>query len=100
MVIRRRRANDLAQVGLGSAQREDDAAPARKEGRAAAEIQVTEARMLTRLEQAEILRQVKLVLALQRRNRAGVLNSRMTEESEKQSNAKALENFADFLKEF
>ena len=28
------------------------------------------------------------------------LSSRMTEESEKQSNAKALETFADFLKEF
>ena len=40
--------------------------------------------MLSRLEQAEILRQVK----------------RITEESEKQSNAKALETFADFLKEF
>ena len=56
--------------------------------------------MLTRLEQAEIVRQVKRILALQRRNRAGVLNSRMTEKSEKQSNAKALDNFADFLKEF
>ena len=56
--------------------------------------------MLTRLEQAEIVRQVKFILALQRRNRAGVLSSRMTEQSEKQSNAKALENFADFLKEF
>jgi ribosomal protein L18E len=58
-----------------------------------------EARMLSRLEQAEILRQVKNLLAVQRRNRTWVLSSRMTEESEKQSNAKALENFADFLKE-
>ena len=56
--------------------------------------------MLSRLEQAEILRQVKRMLALQRRNRSSVLSSRMTEESEKQSNAKALETFADFLKEF
>jgi hypothetical protein len=56
--------------------------------------------MLTRLEQAEIVRQVKRILALQKRNRSSVLNSRMTEESEKQSNAKALDDFADFLKEF
>jgi hypothetical protein len=56
--------------------------------------------MLSRLEQAEIVRQVKCILALQRRNRTSVLSSRMTEESEKQSNAKALENFVDFLKEF
>lgn len=56
--------------------------------------------MLTRVEQAEIVRQVKRILALQRRNRSSVLSSRMTEQSEKQSNAKALENFADFLKEF
>jgi ribosomal protein L18E len=55
--------------------------------------------MLTRLEQAEIMRQVKNLLAVQRRNRTSVQSSRMTEESEKQSNAKALENFADFLKE-
>ncbi len=55
--------------------------------------------MLTRLEQAEIMRRVKNLLAVQRRNRTSVQSSRMTEESEKQSNAKALENFADFLKE-
>jgi hypothetical protein len=61
---------------------------------------VTEARMLNRLEQAEILRQVKRILALQRRNRSWVLASRMTEDSEKQSNDRALEDFADFLKEF
>ena len=61
---------------------------------------MTEARMLNRLEQAEILRQVKNLLAAQRRNRTSVLSGRMTEESEKQSNVKALENFADFLKEF
>jgi hypothetical protein len=100
MEQRRRRAGHLAQVGLDPTKREDDAAPAREEDRATAEIQVTEARMLTRLEQAEILRQVKNLLAGQRRNRTSVLSSRMTEESEKQSNAKALENFADFLKEF
>jgi len=35
--------------------------------------------MLTRLEQAEILRQVKNLLAGQRRNRTSVLSSRMTE---------------------
>jgi hypothetical protein len=93
---RRGRANNLAQVGLDPTVREDDAAPAREEGRAAAEVQI----MLTRLEQAEIVRQVKRILALQRRNRAGVLSSRMTEKSERVSNAKALENFADFLKEF
>jgi len=56
--------------------------------------------MLSRLEQAEIVRQVKCILALQRRNRTSVLSSRMTEESEKQSNAKALENFVYCLKEF
>ena len=61
---------------------------------------MTEARMLNRLEQAEILRQVKRILALQRRNRSWVLASRMTEDSEKQSNDRALEDFADFLKEF
>jgi hypothetical protein len=89
------RANDLAQVGLDAPIREDGAAPAREEDRATAEIQI----MLTRLEQAEIMRQVKNLLAVQRRNRTSVQSSRMTEESEKQSNAKALENFADFLKE-
>ena len=61
---------------------------------------MTEARMLNRLEQAEILRQVKRILALQRRNRSWVLASRMTEDSEAQSNTRALEDFADFLKEF
>ena len=55
--------------------------------------------LLNRLEQAEILRQVKRVLALQKRNRSSVLSSRMTEESEKASNKKALEELADILKE-
>lgn len=96
MDTKRGRAGHLAQVGLDPAKREDGPTPARKKSRAAAEVQI----MLTQLEQAEIVRQVKRILALQRRNRAGVLSSRMTEQSEKQSNAKALENFADFLKEF
>jgi hypothetical protein len=56
--------------------------------------------MLNRLQQAEILRQVKRILALQKRNRTSVLSSRMTEESEKESNRKAIEDFADLLKEF
>jgi hypothetical protein len=56
--------------------------------------------MLNRLQQAEILRQVKRILALQKRNRTSVLSSRMTEESEKESNKKAIEDFADLLKEF
>ena len=56
--------------------------------------------MLNRLQQEEILRQVKRILALQRRNRSSVLSSRMTEKSEQVSNKKALEDFADFLKEF
>jgi predicted house-cleaning noncanonical NTP pyrophosphatase (MazG superfamily) len=55
--------------------------------------------LLNRLEQAEIMRQVKRVLALQKRNRSSVLSSRMTEESEKASNKKALEELADILKE-
>ena len=55
--------------------------------------------LLNRLEQAEIMRQVKRVLALQKRNRSSVLSSRMTEESEKESNKKALEDLADILKE-
>jgi intein-encoded DNA endonuclease-like protein len=56
--------------------------------------------MLSRLEQEEILRQVKRILALQKRNRSSVLSSRMTEKSEQASNKKALEDLADFLKEF
>jgi chromatin segregation and condensation protein Rec8/ScpA/Scc1 (kleisin family) len=55
--------------------------------------------LLNRLEQAEIMRQVKRVLALQKRNRSSVLSSRMTEESEKASNKRALEELADILKE-
>ena len=55
--------------------------------------------LLNRLQQQEIMRQVKRVLALQKRNRSSVLSSRMTEESEKASNKKALEELADILKE-
>lgn len=54
---------------------------------------------LNRLQQEEIMRQVKRVVALQKRNRSSVLSSRMTEESEKASNKKALEELADILKE-
>ena len=80
----------MAQVGLDSTVREDDAAASGEEGR----------EMLNRLQQEEILRQVKRILALQKRNRSSVLSSRMTEKSEQASNKKALEDFADFLKEF
>ena len=45
------------------------------------------------------MRQVKRVVALQKRNRSSVLSSRMTEESERASNKKALEELADILKE-
>jgi hypothetical protein len=55
--------------------------------------------LLNRLQQEEIMRQVKRVLALQKRNRTSVLSSRMTEESEKESNKKALDDLADILKE-
>jgi predicted house-cleaning noncanonical NTP pyrophosphatase (MazG superfamily) len=55
--------------------------------------------LLNRLQQQEIMRQVKRVVALQKRNRTSVLSSRMTEESEKASNKKALEELADILKE-
>jgi predicted house-cleaning noncanonical NTP pyrophosphatase (MazG superfamily) len=55
--------------------------------------------LLNRLQQEEIMRQVKRVVALQKRNRTSVLSSRMTEESEKASNKKALEELADLLKE-
>jgi hypothetical protein len=55
--------------------------------------------LLNRLQQEEIMRQVKRVVALQKRNRTSVLSSRMTEESEKASNKKALEELADILKE-
>jgi hypothetical protein len=80
----------LAQVGLDPTVREDDAAASGEEGR----------EMLNRLQQEEILRQVKRILALQKRNRSSVLSSRMTEKSEQASNKKALEDLADFLKEF
>ena len=56
--------------------------------------------LLNRLQQQEIMRQVKRVVALQKRNRSSVLSSRMTEKSEQASNKKALEDLADFLKEF
>ena len=55
--------------------------------------------LLNRLQQEEIMRQVKRVVALQKRNRSSVLSSRMTEESERASNKKALEELADILKE-
>lgn len=54
---------------------------------------------LNRLQQEAIMRHVKQVLAIQKRNRTSVLSFRMTEESEKESNKKALENLADMLKE-
>jgi hypothetical protein len=54
---------------------------------------------LNRLQQEEIMRQVRRVLGLQKRNRTSVLSSRMTEESERVSNQKALDDLADLLKE-
>jgi hypothetical protein len=45
----------------------------------------------------EAITAIKEALALQKRNRTSVLSSRMTEESEKESNRKANEDFADLL---
>ena len=63
------------------------------------ELEIKMTPLLNRLQQEEIMRQVKRVVALQKRNRSSVLSSRMTEESEKASNKKALEELADILKE-
>lgn len=54
---------------------------------------------LNKLQQEEIMRQVRKMLGVMRRNRTSVLSYRMTEESEKESNSKAVEALADLLKE-